>query len=121
MLPGDGAVRWWLFVALVSLAWVAGILLIDDETAQLVFMVLLLLALIGGNPFLSRLRGGRAQPEEDDGRFLFIALLLAVLLANFFASGDAERAAMVPLAVVLAALWSLGTALRRRRAAARPL
>lgn len=109
--------RWWLLAVGIAIPWVAGILLIDDETAQTIFVVGLVVALVGGDAILSR---RRREKGEDDGAFLVVPLILAVLVANVFSSDDAERAAVVPLAIAFVALWKLARSRRRRGASARP-
>ncbi len=113
----DGRARRWGLPVAVVVAWVAGILLIDDETAQTIFVVGLVVALVGGDEILSRRRGEKTGPSADDPAFPVVPLILAVLAASFFSSADAERAALVPLAVAFVAIWKL---IRRRRHGAAP-
>lgn len=117
---GRGSARWWLMAA-IAVPWVAGILLIDDETAQTIFVVGLVVALVGGDAILSRRRGEKAGAGDDDAAVLIVPLILAVLVANVFSSDDAERAALVPLAIVFVALWRLARGRRRRGPTVRPL
>ncbi|MDQ4049638.1 MAG: hypothetical protein M3131_09710 [Actinomycetota bacterium] len=113
--------RWLSGALLLSIAWVAGILLIEDETAQTIFIVLLVAAVVGGDALLSRRRRGEREAGEDSVGVPAVPILLAAVAASFFGSGDPELAAVVPIAFVLMALWRLVRSRRQRAATARPL
>jgi hypothetical protein len=100
-------------------ALVGGILLIDDGTAQTIYLLLLVAAMLGWDASVSRGGAGRpggARSGEAEQAFPWIPLALAVLVVGFFESDDAVLAAVIPLGLAFVALWKL--AARRRRGAA---
>lgn len=96
-----------LLRSLVLLAAAGGVLLIDDESAQVAFLLgICALALLS-----DRLPGARREREEEAGSGLdwtqFVPLVLALILAQlaFDSNDDARLAALFVMAVVFSAAW----------------
>ena len=79
----------------------AGVLLIDDETAQLVFLIGLAALLVIGGAVAERRQADSGRP---DWTFL-VPLLVAFGVSRLFGSDDARLAALFILAVVFAYAW----------------
>lgn len=97
-------------------ALVGGILLIDDRTAQTVYLLVLVAAMVGADAIASRGRVESptgADSGEAEEVFPWIPLALAVLIVGYFESEDVALAVVIPLGLGFVALWKL--ARRRRR------
>ena len=79
----------------------AGVLLIDDETAQLVFLIGLAGLVVIGGAVAERRQADSGRP---DWTFL-VPLLVAFGVSRLFGSDDARLAALFILAVVFAYAW----------------
>jgi hypothetical protein len=97
-----------------ALVAAAGVLLIEGETADLVFLVLLCVAVLAWGAVIERREA--SEPRGEGWTFL-VPLLLALAASRAFGSADARLAALFLLAVTFAFGWSL--VLRRWRARGR--
>ena len=79
----------------------AGVLLIDDGTAQLVFVGGLAALVVIGGALAERRQSDRGR---SDWTFL-VPLLVAFGVSRLFDSGDARLAALFILAVVFSGAW----------------
>lgn len=93
-----------VFPLIVALVAAGGVLLIDDRTAQVVFLVG-----VCGLALLSDRLPGRWQSEGSTGRWdwtLIVPVVLALVVARLaFDSDDARLAALFVLAVAFSAVW----------------
>lgn len=110
----------WLIKGVLAGAFVGGILLIDDATAQTAYLVIFAAVVVGGDAILSRRRSaspGGTHADEPDEDFPWLPLAGAVLVASLvFESDDATFVAVTPLGLAFVVLWKL--ARRRRRGGA---